>query len=1220
MASVTFQQGVDGYSATYDTMLRESKPQKTYETAANVNVDGADSAGKHNQGLLEFGNLFGNGPGQIPLGATITSATLTLNVSDATPQSFTLNRMLIDWSANSAWTWNSFGNGIQADGTEARSTADGTFASIGTGNQGLDVTQSLQAWSSGAANFGWAILMDGSNGWDFSSSEGPVAPKLTVDYITTSTAGLLVTETGGSTTVTEGGQGDSFLVALKSAPTANVTITIAGNPDVDAGPTTLTFTPGNWQTAQTVTLTALDDAVVEGTEVKNVGLSSASADASYDGLSASVSTTILDNDTPPPPAGLVVTETGGSTTVAEGGQGDSILVALKSAPAADVTITIAGNPDVDRDPAILTFTAANWQTAQSVALTAVDDTLVEGTEVKTVGLSSASADPSYDGLSTSISTTILDNDTQGELTVASVTFQQGVDGYNSTYDTMLRESKPTSSYKSAANVNVDGVDSAGKHNQGLLEFGNLFGNGPGQIPLGATITSATLTLNVSDATPQSFTLNRMLIDWSANSAWTWNSFGNGIQADGTEARSTADGTFASIGTGNQGLDVTQSLQAWSSGAANFGWAILMDGSNGWDFSSSEGPVAPKLTVDYIITSTAGLLVTETGGSTTVTEGGQGDSFFVALKSAPTANVTITIAGNPDVDAGPTTLTFTPGNWQTAQTVTLTALDDAVVEGTEVKNVGLSSASADASYDGLSASVSTTILDNDTPPPPAGLVVTETGGSTTVAEGGQGDSFLVALKSAPTANVTITITGNPDVDRDPATLMFTPANWQTAQTVTLTAVDDALVEGTEVSTVGLSSGSVDASYNGLSASVSTTILDNDTPPPPAGLVVTETGGSTTVTEGGQGDSILVALTSAPTADVTVTVPGNADVNTAPATLTFTAANWQTAQSVALTAVNDTLVEGTEVKTIALTSTSSDAGFNQLGASFNVTVIDNDFSSPFLVQVHDTTQYKAGDPTGYGSCDPSGLAYVPELNLLLMADLEHDESPFFSPTNLFSVRPGVKPDGTPDLPQVSSYSLTSFTKEPTGLAYNPYNHFLYITDDDARKVFWVDPNNPSVKLGEFSVKGFGITDAEDPAFGTNGNIYVLNGVTQHIFELTPNGSSLVRSVALPSVITDAEGLAYDAASDIFYVASGKTKGKIFALDHDMHLISTLDLLNDPSYRNPTGGISPKIKGLELAPSSDPNDGNHLSLYAADYGSDQKADGRLFEIDLAPDWPVA
>ena len=113
-----------------------------------------------------------------------------------------------------------------------------------------------------------------------------------------------------------------------------------------------------------------------------------------------------------------------------------------------------------------------------------------------------------------------------------------------------------------------------------------------------------------------------------------------------------------------------------------------------------------------------------------------------------------------------------------------------------------------------------------------------------------------------------------------------------------------------------------------------------------------------------------------------------------------------------------------------------------------------------------------------------------------------------------------------------------------------------------------------------------------FGTNGNIYVLNGVTQHIFELTPNGSSLVRSVALPSVITDAEGLAYDAASDIFYVASGKTKGKIFALDHDMHLISTLDLLNDPSYRNPTGGISPKIKGLELAPSSDPNDGTILA----------------------------
>jgi hypothetical protein len=44
------------------------------------------------------------------------------------------------------------------------------------------------------------------------------------------------------------------------------------------------------------------------------------------------------------------------------------------------------------------------------------------------------------------------------------------------------------------------------------------------------------------------------------------------------------------------------------------------------------------------------------------------------------------------------------------------------------------------------------------------------------------------------------------------------------------------------------------------------------------------------------------------------------------------------------------------------------------------------------------------------------------------------------------------------------------------------------------------------------------------------------------------------------------------------------------------------------------------LELALSSDPNDGNHLSLYAVDYGLDQQNDGRVFEIDLGPDWLLA
>jgi len=232
------------------------------------------------------------------------------------------------------------------------------------------------------------------------------------------------------------------------------------------------------------------------------------------------------------------------------------------------------------------------------------------------------------------------------------------------------------------------------------------------------------------------------------------------------------------------------------------------------------------------------------------------------------------------------------------------------------------------------------------------------------------------------------------------------------------------------------------------------------------------------------------------------------------------------------------------------------------------------------------------------------------VLFIADSEHDESPYNSSVTLFAIRP----DGT----EINSYSLRGFTREPTGLAYNPINGLLYITDDDADKVFWVDPANPSVKLGEFSVRSLGITDAEDLKIDpVTGNIYMLDGVSSTLFELSPTGA-LVRSFGLPSAITDAEGLAYDAQHDVFFIASGATRGAIFEIDGDGNLLATNTILN--SYLNPNGNSKPKIKGLELALSSDPNDGNRLSLYAADYGQDQQNDGRVFEIDLGSDWFVA
>jgi hypothetical protein len=66
-----------------------------------------------------------------------------------------------------------------------------------------------------------------------------------------------------SLTVNEGSQG-SFTVKLGAAPTSDVSVSVSknggGDDDLTADATTLTFTPANWDVAQTVNIAAAEDA------------------------------------------------------------------------------------------------------------------------------------------------------------------------------------------------------------------------------------------------------------------------------------------------------------------------------------------------------------------------------------------------------------------------------------------------------------------------------------------------------------------------------------------------------------------------------------------------------------------------------------------------------------------------------------------------------------------------------------------------------------------------------------------------------------------------------------------------------------------------------------------------------------------------------------------------------------------------------------------------
>src|SRR5207237_501430 len=96
---------------------------------------------------------------------------------------------------------------------------------------------------------------------------------------------------------------------------------------------------------------------------------------------------------------------------------------------------------------------------------------------------------------------------------------------------------------------------------------------------------------------------------------------------------------------------------------------------------------------------------------------------------------------------PASLTFTAGNWNVAQTVTVTGVDDAVDDGDIAYTIVTApAASADPNYNNLNAAdVGVTNTDDDAAginvAPVAGLVTTEAGGAAT---------FTVVLNSQPTA--------------------------------------------------------------------------------------------------------------------------------------------------------------------------------------------------------------------------------------------------------------------------------------------------------------------------------------------------------------------------------------------------------------------------------------------------------------------------------------
>jgi hypothetical protein len=316
------------------------------------------------------------------------------------------------------------------------------------------------------------------------------------------------------------------------------------------------------------------------------------------------------------------------------------------------------------------------------------------------------------------------------------------------------------------------------------------------------------------------------------------------------------------------------------------------------------------------------------------------SYTVVLDTQPEFDVTINPASSNSTEANvSSSVTFTPANWSTPQTITVSSFDDLVDEVDLTFPITHTIFTSDSNYSVLSMSdVSYTIVDNDT----AGVSVSAISGNT--SEAGSTATFTVVLISQPTNDVIIPVSsfdlseGMPDQ----SILTFTATDWNVQQTVTVTGVDDFIDDDNVGYLVKLDPAtSSDGNYSGYDAGdVSITNIDDDT----AGVTVSAISNNITESVTNPTATFTVALDSEPTNDVTISITSDdtTEGTVLPTTLTFSAANWSISQTVTVTSVNDALMDGAQVFNIILGAAASTdpkySGFDPSDVS--LTCIDDD----------------------------------------------------------------------------------------------------------------------------------------------------------------------------------------------------------------------------------------------------------------------------------------
>ena len=207
----------------------------------------------------------------------------------------------------------------------------------------------------------------------------------------------------------------------------------------------------------------------------------------------------------------------------------------------------------------------------------------------------------------------------------------------------------------------------------------------------------------------------------------------------------------------------------------------------------------------------------------VSESGGTSTLSIQLCTVDNATLSLSTSNSNEASLSPNTLVFSTGNWSTEQTVVITGVDDSKIDGNQPFNIEIASNYLVDSTE----KISMINYDNET----RKIIISKTNINTT--EGGSTETFTVALSQEPSSDVRITIEvydinlnpSSSEASVNPTSLTFTSSDYSTAQTVTVTGIDDIYDDGDQNYYIQLS-GDGEFSSSLLNEKIMGTNADND----------------------------------------------------------------------------------------------------------------------------------------------------------------------------------------------------------------------------------------------------------------------------------------------------------------------------------------------------------------------------------------------------------